>query len=76
MLSLPRSYSFSRSYAQAIKNSGVEFDIFFGPAYKGIPLVAGVVTAWYDLFQEDKAFAYNRKERKEHGEVRDLRVTG
>lgn len=64
------SLNFCRAYAQAIKNAGIQFDVFFGPAYKGIPLAAGVATAWYDLFQEDKIFAYNRKEKKDHGEVR------
>jgi orotate phosphoribosyltransferase len=58
-----------RSYAQAIKASGLEFDVIFGPAYKGIPLAAGVATAWYELYREDKVFAYNRKEKKDHGEV-------
>jgi hypothetical protein len=60
---------YHRSYAQAIKSSGLEFDVIFGPAYKGIPLAAGVATAWYDLYGEDKVFAYNRKEKKDHGEV-------
>mmetsp|Transcript_17037 Transcript_17037/g.17787 ORF Transcript_17037/g.17787 Transcript_17037/m.17787 type:complete len:519 (+) Transcript_17037:20-1576(+) len=57
-----------RYYAQAIRASGLEFDVIFGPAYKGIPLASGVATAWYELYNEDKSFAYNRKEAKDHGE--------
>lgn len=56
-----------RAYAEAILASGVEFDVIFGPAYKGIPL--GAVTA-VALAQKgvDKPFCYNRKEAKGHGE--------
>ncbi|MCW8125474.1 orotate phosphoribosyltransferase [Microbulbifer halophilus] len=56
-----------RAYAEAIIASGVEFDVIFGPAYKGIPL--GAVTA-VALAQKgvDKPFCYNRKEAKDHGE--------
>jgi orotate phosphoribosyltransferase len=54
-------------YADAILSSGVVFDALFGPAYKGIPLVAGIAIA---LAQRDcnKPFCYNRKEAKDHGE--------
>jgi orotate phosphoribosyltransferase len=58
-----------RCYAQAIRSSGLDFEVIFGPAYKGIPLAAGIAMAWYELFREDKDFAYNRKEAKDHGEV-------
>lgn len=58
-----------RAYAHAIRSSGVEFDVFFGPAYKGIPLAASIAIAWFDLFGESKDFSYNRKEVKDHGEV-------
>jgi orotate phosphoribosyltransferase len=57
-----------RHYARAIAESGIEFDLLFGPAYKGIPLVA--VTAAY-LAEEhgmDRPWAFNRKEAKDHGE--------
>jgi orotate phosphoribosyltransferase len=56
-----------RAYAEAIITAGVEFDVIFGPAYKGIPL--GAVTA-VALAQKgmDKPFCYNRKEAKDHGE--------
>ncbi len=54
-------------YAQRIIASGVEFDMIFGPAYKGIPLAAAVAI---ELARRghNKPFAYNRKEAKDHGE--------
>lgn len=61
-----------RAYAHAIRSSGVEFDVLFGPAYKGIPLAASIAIAWFDLFGESKDFSYNRKEVKDHGEVSHL----
>jgi orotate phosphoribosyltransferase len=54
-------------YAQAILESGLEFDILFGPAYKGIPLVTGVAMA-LAARGKNLPFAYNRKETKDHGE--------
>ena len=55
-------------YAQAIVDSGVEFDMLFGPAYKGIPLVAVVAANLYEKHGLDYPYAYNRKEAKDHGE--------
>jgi hypothetical protein len=55
-------------YAQAIHASGVEFDVLFGPAYKGITLSAAVAIAYAELYDVDIPFAYNRKEAKDHGE--------
>jgi orotate phosphoribosyltransferase len=54
-------------YAQALIDSGVEFDMIFGPAYKGIPLAAAVAV---ELARRGRnvPFAYNRKEAKDHGE--------
>jgi orotate phosphoribosyltransferase len=57
-----------RCYAAAIVRSGIEFDVLFGPAYKGIPLVASVAIALSDHFDRDLPWAYNRKEAKNHGE--------
>jgi len=54
-------------YAKAILASDVSFDMLFGPAYKGIPLVAAVSIALADS-DRDVAFAFNRKEVKDHGE--------
>ncbi len=57
-----------RCYAQAIVDSGVEYDVLFGPAYKGIPLVAVTAMALYQDHGIDKPYAFNRKEQKAHGE--------
>lgn len=54
-------------YARRILNSGIEFDMVFGPAYKGIPLGAAVVIELARLGR-NVPFAYNRKETKDHGE--------
>lgn len=62
----------SSCYARAIKQSALSFDVIFGPAYKGIPLVTCVSVAWHQLFGEDKDICYNRKEAKDHGEVWEL----
>ena len=57
----------SRAYAQTIINSGIACDMLFGPAYKGIPLVAATACALADSGR-DLPYAYNRKEAKDHGE--------
>ncbi len=56
-----------RGYAQALLESGIEFDMLFGPAYKGIPLVTAVACALAEQGR-DLPYAYNRKEAKDHGE--------
>lgn len=57
-----------RFYAQAIVDSGAEFDMLFGPAYKGIPLVSVTALALYEQHGRDYPYAFNRKEAKDHGE--------
>jgi orotate phosphoribosyltransferase len=57
-----------RCYAQCIVDSGVEFDVLLGPAYKGIPLAAATAVALAERHGIDIPFAYNRKEAKSHGE--------
>lgn len=57
-----------RCYATAIIESGVEFDVILGPAYKGIPLAAVTACALADHFDRDVPYTYNRKEAKDHGE--------
>jgi len=58
----------SDCYAQAILDSGLEFDMLFGPAYKGIPLAAGIAIMLNASHQMNIPYAYNRKEAKDHGE--------
>ena len=58
----------AKSYADAIVESNLTFDILFGPAYKGIPLVATTAIALAKDHDLDKPFAFNRKEVKQHGE--------
>ncbi|MBL4606595.1 MAG: orotate phosphoribosyltransferase [Pseudomonadales bacterium] len=55
-------------YAEAIQNSGIDYDVIFGPAYKGIPIATTMAVALADKFGVDKPFAFNRKEAKNHGE--------
>ena len=57
-----------RYYAQAIVDSGIGFDMLFGPAYKGIPLVSAVAIALAEHHDLDLPYAFNRKEAKDHGE--------
>jgi orotate phosphoribosyltransferase len=57
-----------RFYASTIVESGIEFDMLFGPAYKGIPLVALTAAALAEHHDLDVPFAFNRKEAKAHGE--------
>ena len=54
-------------YARSLMASGLQFDLLFGPAYKGIPLAAAVAVELARLGR-NTAFAYNRKEAKDHGE--------
>jgi len=55
-------------YADAIVRSEIEVDALFGPAYKGIPLVASTASALYMRYQRTYPFCFNRKEAKDHGE--------
>jgi len=55
-------------YAAAIKESGVKFDVLFGPAYKGIPLATTCAVALYEHQNTNIPYSFNRKEAKAHGE--------
>jgi orotate phosphoribosyltransferase len=57
-----------RAYAAAVVNAGIEVDMLFGPAYKGIALAAATAIALADHHGRDLPWAYNRKEAKDHGE--------
>lgn len=55
-------------YASTIIDSGIDFDILYGPAYKGIPLAAVTAAALAEYHDKDVPYAFNRKETKDHGE--------
>jgi len=57
-----------RCYAQAIVESGVEYDILFGPAYKGIPLASSCAMSLFTEHNINTPYSFNRKEAKAHGE--------
>ncbi len=57
-----------RFYAAAVVESGIAFDVLFGPAYKGIPLAAATAVALAEQHQLDMPWCFNRKEAKAHGE--------
>lgn len=55
-------------YARTIIDSGIDFDMLFGPAYKGIPLATATAIALAEHYDRDIPFAFNRKEAKKHAE--------
>mgnify|MGYP005989834159 CR=1 FL=1 len=55
-------------YAAALNNSGIEFDVLFGPAYKGIPIATTTAVALATEYQRSVPYCFNRKEAKTHGE--------
>ncbi len=57
-----------RFYAAALVDSGIEFDVLFGPAYKGIPIATTTAVALADHHDVDTPYCFNRKEAKDHGE--------
>jgi len=57
-----------RFYAEAIIDAGIDCDLIYGPAYKGIPLAAATAIALADHHGRDLPYAFNRKEAKDHGE--------
>jgi orotate phosphoribosyltransferase len=61
-----------RSYAQAVVDSGIQFDMLFGPAYKGIPLATVTAAALAEQHGRDLPYCFNRKEAKDHGEGGNL----
>lgn len=61
-----------RCYAAALVRSGIAFDMLFGPAYKGIPLVTATAIALSEEHRRSVPYAFNRKEAKEHGEGGDI----
>lgn len=61
-----------RFYAAALMDAGVEYDLVFGPAYKGIPIATTTVVALDEHHGVDKPYCFNRKEAKDHGEGGNL----
>lgn len=61
-----------KCYAAAIQESGIEYDVMLGPAYKGIPLAAATCVALATEFGQDVPYVFNRKEAKTHGEGGNL----
>ncbi len=55
-------------YAQALIDSGIQYDMLFGPAYKGIPLSTTTAISLANITKKETPFAFNRKEAKDHGE--------
>lgn len=61
-----------RFYAAALQAAGLQYDVIFGPAYKGIPIATAVSVALFNQFNVDKPVCFNRKEAKDHGEGGNL----
>ncbi len=61
-------FELGKFYAKAIKSSGLDFDMLFGPAYKGIPLASAVAMVFAQDYQQTLPYCFNRKEEKDHGE--------
>ena len=59
-------------YAAALQDAGLQYDMIFGPAYKGIPIASAVSIALFNRFDINKPVCFNRKETKDHGEGGNL----
>ncbi len=57
-----------RFYAAALEDAAIEYDVLFGPAYKGIPIATTTAVALADHHDKDVPYCFNRKEKKAHGE--------
>ncbi|CUS47981.1 MAG: orotate phosphoribosyltransferase PyrE [Idiomarinaceae bacterium HL-53] len=61
-----------RYYAAALVDAGIEFDVLFGPAYKGIPIATTTAVSLFEHHGKDVPYCFNRKEKKDHGEGGNL----
>ncbi len=61
-----------RFYAEALMDSGIDFDLLFGPAYKGIPIATTTAAELAEHHERDVPYCFNRKEAKTHGEGGNL----
>ena len=66
----------SKAYAEAYLDSGVEVDVIFGPAYKGIPLSVMTCDSLYRDFQKNVSYCFNRKEAKNYGDAKGKALVG
>ncbi|MGB1305918.1 orotate phosphoribosyltransferase, partial [Pseudoalteromonas marina] len=57
-----------RFYAAALEDAAIQYDVLFGPAYKGIPIATTTAVALADHYNKDVPYCFNRKEKKAHGE--------
>ncbi|MBQ4860015.1 orotate phosphoribosyltransferase [Pseudoalteromonas carrageenovora] len=57
-----------RFYAAALEDAAIDYDVLFGPAYKGIPIATTTAVALADHYDKDVPYCFNRKEKKAHGE--------
>jgi orotate phosphoribosyltransferase len=63
-------------YAAALEDSGIDYDVIFGPAYKGIPLSVITTTALFSEFGKNSAYCFNRKESKDYGDAKGKVLVG
>lgn len=61
-----------RYYAAALADSGIAYDVLFGPAYKGIPIASATAVQLAEVHDQDVPWCFNRKEAKDHGEGGNL----
>ena len=61
-----------RFYAAALVDAGIEYDVLFGPAYKGIPIASATAVQLAEIHDQDVPWCFNRKEAKDHGEGGNL----
>lgn len=61
-----------RYYAAALQDANIEFDVLFGPAYKGIPIASATAISLFEHHNKDVPYCFNRKEKKDHGEGGNL----
>lgn len=61
-----------RFYAAALVDADVQYDVLFGPAYKGIPIASATAVQLAEVYDQDVPYCFNRKEAKDHGEGGNL----
>lgn len=69
-------HQLGRFYAEALIDSGMEFDVIFGPAYKGIPLSVATTGVLHSEFDRNVSYCFNRKEAKEYGQAKGKVLVG